>query len=327
MKILVTGATGFVGGHLAESLVRAGYEVKALARSASDTSMLEGFGIEIVRGDIADSAAVEQAIKGCRVVYHLAAKASHARMSSKQYHVVNVQGTDNVARASIKAGVERLVYCSSGGVYGTIKSPPVDEDTNPHPNSFYRASKLLGEHAVRAYQEKKGLPVVIARIASVMGPRSISNWLGLFRAIATRRLRIIGMGQNHCHPGYISDIVDGMRRCGERRGVEGQCYVIAGKEPVTITQLVGMIAQALDIPAPRARLPIAPFRAFHQLAQAVYRRFDVELPHSGRYELFLSDTMFSTSKAQRELGYCPTLSASEAIDRTAQWYREHGFLA
>jgi len=127
MKVLVTGATGFVGGHLAETLVGAGYEVKVLARPSSDMSLLKKLNVEIVQGDITDVAAVERAVSGCRHVYHLAAKTSHGRLSRKQYDMVNVKGTDNVARAAMKANVERLVYCSSGGIYGMIQSPPADE--------------------------------------------------------------------------------------------------------------------------------------------------------------------------------------------------------
>jgi nucleoside-diphosphate-sugar epimerase len=326
MKALVTGATGFVGGHLAETLVGAGYEIKVLARPSSNLAVLRNLDVEIVRGDITDVAAVEQAVRGCRHVYHLAGKTSQGRLSRKQYYMVNEKGTDNVARASMKANVERLVYCSSGGVYGMIQSPPADENTKPNPNSLYRESKLLGEEVVRAYHKKDGLPVVIARITGAFGPRSLSNWLPLIQTIASKHFRLIGDGENHCHLGYISDVVDGMRRCGEVPGIEGKSYIITGKEPITVKQLVTMIAQELGIRDPPGSLPAGPFRVFNDIGQRVYRLWGIEIPHSHRYEFFLADAIYDISKAQNELGYAPNVSVREGIQRSVRWYREMGYL-
>jgi nucleoside-diphosphate-sugar epimerase len=326
MKVLVTGATGFVGSHLTETLVGAGYELRVLARPTSDMSVFKNLDVEIVQGDITDAAAVERAVSGCRHVYHLAAKTSHTRVSQNQYYLVNVKGTDIVARAAVKANVDRLIYCSSGGVYGTITSPPVDEKTKPNPNSLYSESKLLGEDVALDYQKKHGLPIVIARITSVFGPRSVTNWLGLVKAINTKGFRIIGTGDNHFHVGYISDIVDGIRRCGEVQGIEGECYLIAGKEPVKVKQLVAMIAHELGISDPHARLPAGPFRVFSSLSEAMFRRFGVEVPPGQRYRLFLTDNVFDISKAQKELGYYPRVSTREGIQQMVKWYREQGYL-
>ncbi len=152
MRVLVTGATGFVGSHLAEALVNQGHEIRALVRQSGDTSLLKKLGVEVAYGDITDAAAVEGAIRGCQYVYHLAAKTARSGVSKKEYYAVNVEGTENVARAAIKANVERLVYGSSAGVYGTTTRTPVDENTKPNPNSYYRESKLLGEKVMLAYQ-------------------------------------------------------------------------------------------------------------------------------------------------------------------------------
>lgn len=325
MRVLITGATGFVGSHLTEKLVNEGYEVRALARQSSDTSLLKNLNVEIVYGDITNVAAVEKAVTGCQQVYHLAAKTSQARLPKNQFYAINVKGAENVACSAMKANVERLVYVSTGGIYGTIKNPPVDEDTKPSPNSLYRESKLLGEQVVLAHRKKEGLPVVISRISNVFGPGS-TNWLGLFQAIAAKRFRIIGAGENHTHMGYITDVVDGLRRCGEIRGIEGEAYLIAGKEPIKLKQLVEIIAQELGINNSRGRRPAGPFRAFSYLAQLVYRCFSVELPHSHRYELFLADNVFDISKAQNELGYCPKVSLREGIQQTIRWYRENGYI-
>jgi len=113
---------------------------------------------------------------------------------------------------------------------------------------------------------------VIARLSTVFGPRSL-NLLGHFQAIAAKRFRFIGSGGNHVHMVYISDVVDGLRRCAKTPRIEGETYIIAGMEPIKLKQLVDMIAQELEIDYPSTRLPAAPFLAFRHLATVMYRHF------------------------------------------------------
>ena len=324
MKVLVTGATGFIGSHLTEQLVKEGYTVKALTRECSNITLLKSLGVEIVYGDIRDVAAVEIA-RGCEQAYHLAAVTSLRRQSRLEYYTVNVVGTENVARAAMKAGVGRLVYESTAGVYGTIKNPPVDEHIKPNPNTLYRESKLLGEEVILSYHKKEGLPVVIARLSSVFGPRSL-NWLGLFQAIARKHFRIIGSGENHVHMGYVSDIVNGLRRCTEVDGIERESYSITGGEPIKLKQLLNMIAEELGVSISSTRSPEFPFRSFHSMSSFVYRRFGFELPRAHTYELFLENRILDISKAQKELGYYPKVSMEEGIRQTVNWYRENGYI-
>lgn len=325
VKVCVTGASGFVGSHLAEALVREGRAVKALARPSSDTSLLETLGVEIVRGDIADGAAVQRALGGCSHVYHLAAETSRTQAAWRRYHHVNVVGAETVARAALAAGVERLVFCSTVGVYGAIRRPPVNERTEPNPNSHYRRSKLLAEQILRDYCEKERLPTVIARIGSVLGPRSL-NWIGLFQSILSGRFRLKGGGENHVHVGYVSDIVQGMRLCGEKHGLDGQCFLIAGTAPISLRAWVDMVADELGVARRSASVTAAPYRLFHEIAQVAYRRLRVELPYAHRAEFFLSNNVFDISKARRELGYAPSVSTAEGTRRAIQWYREKGYL-
>ncbi|MBA3556530.1 MAG: SDR family NAD(P)-dependent oxidoreductase, partial [Gemmatimonadales bacterium] len=165
MKVFVTGATGFIGRALSERLIDEGHAVKALARESASISSLEHLDLEIVPGDIRDADVVEKAMDGCEHVYHLAAATSWSR-TRPEYAAVNVEGTRNVARAAWKAGVRRLVYASTVGVYGSLTSPPIDESTPPRPDSRYRETKLAGEEVVLSWQRKERLPVVIARLAT-----------------------------------------------------------------------------------------------------------------------------------------------------------------
>ena len=325
MNVLVTGATGFVGSHLTSTLVKQGNKVRVLARSSSNTTLLESQGVEICRGEITDAAAVEHAMKDCQQVYHLAAKMVAPKTPRSLYYKANVVGTQTVAQAALKAKVERLVYASSAGVYGVIKHPPVTEMTSLNPSSGYRETKFLAEQAVLSLHRQEGLPSVIIRLPGVFGPGSLSL-LGLVKAIASGQFRMIGTGENHDHLGYVSDVVDALQRCAQTQGIEGECYLIAGAESVKVKDLTRMIAQELGVSSAFGQLPIAPYRAFNGLAEAVYQQFKFDLPRIHRYALFLADKVLDLSKAKTQLGYCPTVSVEEGIRQTVQWYCEQGYV-
>lgn len=321
MKILVTGGTGFVGSHLINSLVKDGFDIRALVRPSSDITALEELDIEIVRGNLLDPETTDRVVHGCQRVYHMAGEMLAAGVSKRRYFSINVDGTKNIARACARIDLDRMVYASSAGVYGVIKKPPVNEESNINPSSAYRESKWLGEQAIHQELTEKGLPTVIARLPGLMGPGSM-NWLGLIRAIATDHFRIIGKGDNHDHVAYISDVVNGLRLCGETPGIDGQSYLIAGKKAVTVNQIVAIIAHELGVRLPQTHLPIAPFRIFNGLGESLYKNFGVELPGIHRYAIFLADKILDISKAEHDLGFEPKVSFDEGIRHSINWYRE-----
>lgn len=325
MNVLVTGATGFVGGHLVQLLVRHGHEVKALARQTSDTSFLKKLSVEIVGGDIRDEAAMKQAMAGCQCVYHLAAKTTKDRLSKKDYYAHNVQGTKNVAQAALDAGVSRLVYASTVGVYGTVRNSSIDENTAPNPDSYYRETKLGGEKEILRLHRDSGLPVVVARLGSVFGPGSCS-WLDLCRKIVRGKFRIIGAGENYDHMVYVEDLVEGVRRCGETKGVEGRTYIITGSQPAKLRQVLEIIAKELGADTFLESLPAGPFRVYQQLCAFVYRSSGIQLPRSHYYDLFFMNHRFTATKAQEELGYFPNVSLRDGFRQLLGWYREKGYL-
>lgn len=325
MKVFITGGTGFIGSHLAEKLLNEGYEVKVLTRSSSDTTLLESLGIEIVYGNLMDLSSLEKEIKGCRHVYHLAANTTLLGLPKTQYYSVNIKGTENVLYGAMKAQVDRLVYCSTTGVYGMITKPPVDENTNTNPNSHYRKSKLLGENVALSFHKNHGLPVVVARIGSIYGPRSF-NWLKLFQTVSKKRFRMIGSGENHLHMCYVTDVVEGLKLCANVDNIEGKTYIIAGKEPIKLKHLIDLIARELEIKCSYPTLPESPFHLFKSLSSFIYKSLGYELPFSNQIDFFLGDKNFNISKAQIELGYSPKVSMKEGIHNTVNWYREKGYI-
>lgn len=323
MRVLVTGATGFVGEALLERLVQRGYSVTALVRETADVSRLMSFDIEVVGGDIRDLDAVRTSARGCDHVYHLAAATSWRKPPAREYRMVNVEGTANVARASLEAGVERLIYASTVGVYGPCRGR-VDESTITHPDSAYRETKLCGEKVALSWHGK-GLPVVIARLSTIYGPGSL-RWLGFASALSAGRARLIGSGENHVHDVYISDAVDGLQRCAEAERVAGRCYILAGSAPIALDRLVEVFARELKVDPPTDRFPAAPFFALRRLSSAAYRVFGLDSPLSRKFDLFLDDRVFSISRARGELGYAPRTSMEDGVRETIEWYREEGYL-
>ena len=328
-KVLITGATGFVGSHLAELLVRQGYQVTALTRPSKKTAVLEKLGIAIVRADIRDATATRKAVReiaDCDCLFHIAAKTTKHRLSRQDYYAHNVEGTRNLAEAALQAGVKRMVYASSVGVYGTNCHASIDENTTPDPDSYYRTTKLGGEHAVLALHRQAGLPVVIARLGTVFGPRS-DSLLDLCRKIMRRHFRIIGDSENHHPMVYVDDVVDGIHRCGKTKAIEGETYILSGAERFRVKELLAIIAEHLGVVAPSTHLPAAGFRLYQEFSRMIYRRFGLELPRAHYYDIFLMDHVFTTTKAHDELGYVPKVSVHQGIKLLIDWYRQEGNLA
>lgn len=327
MRFLVTGATGFIGRHLVERLIAAGEQVKALVRPAADATWLDAHGVEVIRGDIADADAVQRAAKNCGVLFHLAARTESVGLLSRDdVRVANIQGTENVARAALCADVERLVFSSSVAVYGRIaKNRLIDETSETNPDSPYGESKVRGEQIVLAARKQSGLPVVVARIATVWGPGTTS-WLGLFRSIASGRFRLIGNGMNHHHIADVSDIVEGLLLCGSKQGIEGRTYTLAGDESVPLRGLVEMIGEEVGVGRFPAPLPATPLYVYRSLDRLVVALTGHKLPRADRLAMFLGDRTFDISRAKQQLEYNPKVKTKDTIHRMAEWFRAQGHL-
>lgn len=324
MKVLVTGATGFIGSHLVERLLERGDEVTAFVRASADATRLVTKGVNIVVGDVREERDVERAAKGSRLVYHLARAKAHGTRPMSEVRAVNVDGTANVARAATRSGVERIVYSSSAAVYGSrVRRKPVAEDDLPNPDSPYARSKAMSEDALR---EHAGVPLVIARVTAVLGPGSRS-WLPILRSVAARRLRLIGNGTNWHHPADVSDIVDGLILCGTEAVAAGRIYNLAGGEPITVGDMIGLVAAELQIEGdPPSAVPAAPFDLYLWVNRIADRVAGVRLPRVDSVAFLTSDRILDLSRAENELGYTPRVGVRQAVARTAEWCRSEGLL-
>lgn len=326
--VLVTGVTGFTGGHLARHLLRHGLPVRGLVRppSRGRAGALANDGVTIMPGDLTDPASLRAACDGADTVYHIAATYRTAGQSDAVYQAVNAEGTRALIDAARATGVRRLVHCSTGGVHGHIERPPADEDAPLAPGDVYQASKLEGERIARAAGEANGIEVVVARPIGIYGPGD-TRFLKMFRAIARRRFPMIGRGEVFYHLTYIDDLVEGFRLCGETPAASGRTYLLAGPRYTTLAELVGLIAREFDVPAPRWRIPVAPVWVAGAICELICVPLRIEPPlYRRRVDFFTKSRAFDGSRARRELGFAPVVDLPDGIHRTAVWYREEGWL-
>ena len=328
MTVLVTGATGFTGGHLARHLLQIGERVAVMVRpaSAARAADLERAGAEVRVADLSDAAAVAAAVKGCDVVYHIAATYREAGQGDAAYTRVNVDGTRHVLESALAAGARRVVHCSTGGVHGHIDQPPANESAPYAPGDVYQRTKLEAERLATAFATAHPLEVVIARPIGIYGPGD-RRFLKMFRGIARGRFPMLGSGDVFYHLTYIDDLVRGFALCGQVPAAAGRTYILAGPEYTTLNELVGLIAAELNVRPPRLHLPVWPVWIAGALCELVCVPFGIEPPlFRRRVDFYRKSRAFDTTRAREELGYNPTVDLRTGIHRTAAWYRAQGLL-
>jgi dihydroflavonol-4-reductase len=325
---LVTGATGFTGGHLARRLAQRGRHVRALVRdpNAAPARALAADGIEIVKGDLTDRASLASAIAGVSIVYNIAALYREASLPQSAYRAVNAEAVGAIVEEAARAKVGRVVHCSTVGVHGDVEHPPANEDAPLRPGDVYQETKVAGETIARDAAAATGVPLVIVRPTGIYGPGD-RRLLKLFRGVARGRFVTLGHGDIYYHLTHIDDLVEGFRLCGEVEQAAGRTYILAGPDVTTLNELVQIIADEAGVSRPWLRLPVWPFWLAGAACEAVCAPFAVEPPiYRRRVDFFTKSRAFDITRARRELGYAPRIGVREGVRRTLGWYREHGWI-
>jgi dihydroflavonol-4-reductase len=321
---LVTGATGFTGGHLVRALVGDGATVRVIARSAERAREILPDRVEVVEGDIADAGVIERAMQGVRTVYHLAAVYREAKHPDLRYREVNVEASRLLLDAAVSASVRRYVHCSTVGVHGHIASPPADESAPYDPGDVYQATKCEAEQLALTYRDR--LPLAVARPTAIYGPGD-TRLLKMFRLIARRRFPLLDGGENYYHTVHVKDLVRGLRLLGTHSNAVGEVFILGGESYLKLSELAAMIAAAAGVPAPWLRLPARPFQLAGSLVEKLCLPFGIEPPiYRRRVDFFTKSRAFSIEKARRLLGYRPEVRLSDGIRETMAWYVAHGYL-
>jgi nucleoside-diphosphate-sugar epimerase len=327
VRVLVTGATGFTGGHLARSLAASGDRVSALVReNGAAAQRLAADGVALSIGDLRDPVAIARATAGIDVVYHVAAIYRQAGVSNDTYRAVNALAVRDVVEAAARNGVKRVVHCSTVGVHGDVERPPANEDAPLAPGDVYQETKLEGERLAREAGPRLGIEVTIVRPTGIYGPGD-RRLLRLFRGIARRRWFTLGAGEIYYHLTYIDDLVAGFRLCGEHPAAANRTYILAGGEVTTLNALVGLVAEGAGVPAPTLHLPVWPFWIAGAACEAICVPLGIEPPlYRRRVDFFTKSRAFDISRARAEVGYAPQIGLREGIRRTLDWYRAQGWL-
>jgi nucleoside-diphosphate-sugar epimerase len=325
MKVLVTGATGFTGGHLARHLASHGHDVRALARDPQKATTL-GPQVRVVRGDLLDRASLGAACDGVDVVYNIAALYRQAGLPKDRYRDVNAHAVGWLIEAAAAGGAKRVVHCSTVGVHGDVERPPANEDAPLRPGDVYQWTKLEGESVARATAARTGVELVIARPSGIYGPGD-RRLLKLFKGVAHRRFLMLGRGEIFYHLTYIDDLVEGFRLCGEVPAAAGRVYILAGGEVTTLKELVERIATIAGVAPPSRHLPVWPVWTAGAVCEAACAVLKLEPPlYRRRVDFFTKSRAFDISRARAELGYAPAVDLNDGIARTLAWYREYKWI-
>ena len=325
-KVLVTGATGFTGGHLTDELVKRGYKVKALSLPHQDTSNLEKLGVEVVFGDLTKKDTLSPAVKDVDIVFHIAAIYREQNVPHQLFFDVNVGGTKNLLEASRDAGVKRFVHCSTVGVQGEIKNPPAAETAPYNPGDYYQESKVQGEKLALQFFKENDIEGVVFRPVGIYGPGD-TRFLKIFKFVKNGKFRMIGRGNVLYHLTYVRDLVNGIILCGEKPEAVGEVFTLGGNEYVTLNKLIQILAEVLEVPVPKKRVPLFPVWMAAVMCEIVCYPFRIHPPlYRRRLDFFTKDRAFDISKAKRLLGYQPKVSLQEGLKITAEWYKQENYL-
>jgi len=325
-KTFVTGVSGFTGGWLAKRLVEQGYDVRGLVRDPEKAGHLKDLGVTLIKGDLRDKNSFKSAVQGVDVVFHVAAAYRQEGIPNKFFWEVNLDGTRNMLEAAKEAGVKRFVHTSTVGVQGEIANPPATEDAPFNPGDVYQESKKAGELLARKFFEENDLPGTVVRPVGIYGPGD-TRFLKIFKFVYNGKFRMIGSGKVLYHLTFVDDLVQGIILAGEKDEALGQVYTIGGPEFTTLERLVEMIAEALQVPVPKNKLPVWPFWIAGLLCEGICRPLRIEPPiYRRRLDFFTKDRAFDISKARRELGYEPKVDLKTGLKITGDWYKQMGWL-
>lgn len=326
MKTLVTGATGFVGSHVAGRLLAAGHSVRVLARRGSDARALQGTEIEPFEGDLRDPSSLDRALVGVEWVFHVAADYRLWSRRPADIYESNVIGTRNLLEAARRANISRFIFTGTVATVAVDRPELPDESTESSLDEMvghYKRSKWLAERLVLT-AASSGFPAVVAMPTTPVGP---GDWK------PTPTGKIIVDFLTGKMPGYVDtglnfvaveDVADGHLVVAEK-GKVGERYLL-GAENLTLKEVLDILASISGLPAPRLKIPHAIALSYAYAENAVSRvlRREPQIPVEGvkiaRHNMFVN-----CEKAPRELGFSPG-PVRQALERAVHWYQENGYV-
>lgn len=327
-RVLVTGATGFIGGRLTERLTTEHQaRVRALVRNLDKADHLRSLGVEVVPGDITDSASLQHAVSDCPLIIHCAALIHDATVTSEDFRRVNVAGTRNVLKAAVIAGAKTFIHLSSIGVYGTTPLRGTRE-TDPYQpcGDPYCDSKIEAEQVVLKSAEEKNLSFVIIRPANVYGPRSSFWTVALMEMIKAGKLKLIDDGRGMANHLYIDNLIDAIVLAAESDRARNESFIVSDGVNTNWKEFLGHYNRMLGLK------PLPSISKSRALAMGLFHEGTAKLSGkppslSRRAVAYWTQTgTYSITKARTRLGYSPRIGLEEGMDRTERWLHDTGLL-
>jgi len=327
-RCLVTGASGFIGGRLAERLAREGYSVRCLARASSDTSRLQQLDVEIVRGDLTDASSLAAAVARCEYVCHCAAFVSDWATTA-EITSVNVGGTRDLLDASAAASVRRFVHLSTTDVYGYPGEREIDETHRPMRfRNWYAQTKLEAESEVRRTAAAAALETVVLRPATVYGPGSKEVIGEIARAIRGRHMLLIGGGRAIAGLCYVENLLDAVLLGLRHAAAPGHAFNVSDGLDITWRGLVDDLADGLGAPRVRWSVPYWLASGLGRTLEVGYRALrtatGLSLPpllSRQAVQVLGRDQDFSARKLRETLGWEPRVGYGAGLEATLAWLR------
>lgn len=327
MTVLATGATGLLGSHVVDLLLRRGDKVRALVRPDDQSPRVEQMklaGVDVCFGDVADRASLESAVRGTERVLHCAARTGPWGLR-REYETTNVWGLKTLLDVALNAGVQRFVHVSSITVHGNDVRGSADETSpfrvEPNPYSW---SKVMGERLLQQMIVDRGAPVTIVRPGWVYGPGDTASFARFASMVQHQKMILMGSGNNHVPLIYVGDVARGILLASETAQAAGRTYLLVSDERVTQREYLGAIARELGVRAPTRRIPYRLALTLGSLAEQfghLTRR--QAAPPVTRYgvQMLGGENSFLIGRARRELGFSPEVSLAEGVRRSIEWYR------
>ena len=324
--ILLTGATGFLGSHVADALVAEGWTVRCTVRKTSNPRWIESLPVERVTADVRSAEALAVALDGVDVVVH-SAGLTRAK-SAADYQRVNAEGTQALALGAVDAGVHRFVLVSSLAARGPDRRASDRGPAGDRPTSAYGESKLAGERRLfQALTEQTGtMQGVILRPGGIYGPRDEDS-LNLFK-VAKTGMMPVPTSKGRLQPVYVKDVAEAVVRAVARPDVDLKPIPIVGPEIVSWADMGEALGNAVGKPVRLVKIPDAVWQVSGAVAEAAARlvRMPPQFDRRTADDLSRLDWTADPREAESSLGWRATTHLREAMEETGRWYREHGWL-